>query len=75
MRGTGLGLIVTAALLALAELWISHGAVPPDSFTGPANTYSLAAMMAVGGLATILFGWGPHPVEDEPESRLLHLVG
>ena len=75
MRLAGLGLILAAAIVALGELWISRAAVPADSFTGPAITYAIAGIMLAGGLSALLFDGGPHPVDEEPENLLLHLVG
>jgi hypothetical protein len=77
MRLAALTLILAGLLLAAIEFCLPFGRLlPVDSFTGAAViTYDLAALMVLGGIGTLLFSDGRNPVEDEPESQLLHLVG
>jgi hypothetical protein len=76
MQLAGLSLILAGILTAVGQFLLAHGAPPPaDTFTGPALAYDLAAIMGLGGLATLLIGPRHTPVDDEPESPDLRLVG
>jgi hypothetical protein len=72
----GLSLILAGILTGVGQFWMGYGSPPPaDTFSGQAIAYDLAVIMIVGGLAMLLIGPRHTPVDDEPESRDLRLVG
>jgi hypothetical protein len=76
MRLAGLCLILSGIVLFVGQWWLAREApVPVDTFSGAAIAYDLAAIMVIGGLAVLLIAPAHVPVDDEPESPDLRLVG
>jgi hypothetical protein len=76
MQLAGLSLILTGVLTAVGQYFLGHGMpFPADTFSGRAIAYDIAAMMVIGGAATMLIGPRHSPVDDEYEDPELHMVG
>jgi hypothetical protein len=76
MRFAGIGLLLAAICTACGDFFFSKGArMTSDTFSEIDVTYAIAGIMAAGGVALLLFGSGPHPVDEEYEDPDLRLVG